>query len=217
MVLIDASTSWSYVCLLSIRNVVFAKLFAQIIWLKTQFPDHPIKIIHLDNADEFSSHTFLDYCTSISINVKHPFVYTHTQNKLPESLIKRLQLIVRPLLLRTKLSLSAWRHAILHVATLIWILPTANHEFSHLQLALSSQPNVSHLLIFGCAIYVPIAPPQRSKLGHQHWLGIYVDFNSPFIIHYLEPLTTDVFIARFIYCYFDENVIPSLRESKSIP
>ena len=153
----------------------------------------------------------------VIINVKHPIVYTHTQNKLPESLIKHLQLIVRPLLLRTKLSLSAWRHAILHVATFIWILPTTNHKFSHLQLVLRSQPNVSHLLIFGCDIYVPIAPPQRSKLGHQHRLGIYVDSNSLFIIHYLEPLTGDVFIAYFTDCYFDENDFPSLRENKSIP
>ena len=31
MVLIDASTHWSHVCLLSSRNVVFARLLAQII------------------------------------------------------------------------------------------------------------------------------------------------------------------------------------------
>ena len=33
MVLIDASTRWSYVCLLSTRNVAFAKLLLQIIRL----------------------------------------------------------------------------------------------------------------------------------------------------------------------------------------
>ena len=34
MVLIDASTRWSHVCLLSTRNIVFARLLAQIIRLK---------------------------------------------------------------------------------------------------------------------------------------------------------------------------------------
>ena len=48
---------------------------------------------------------------SVGIDV----VYARTQNGLVESLIKRLQLIARPLLFRTKLSLSAWGHAILHV------------------------------------------------------------------------------------------------------
>ena len=59
MVLIDASTRWSHVCHLSSRNVVFARLLAQIIRLRVQFPDHPIKIICIDNAGEFSSQTFL--------------------------------------------------------------------------------------------------------------------------------------------------------------
>ena len=65
MVLIDASTRWSHVCLLSSRNVAFARLLAQVIRLRAQFPDHPIKTIRLDNAGEFSSQTFLDYCMSI--------------------------------------------------------------------------------------------------------------------------------------------------------
>lgn len=42
MVLIDASTRWSHVCLLSTRNVTFARLLAQIIRLLVQFPDYPI-------------------------------------------------------------------------------------------------------------------------------------------------------------------------------
>ena len=56
---------------------------------------------------------------SVGIDVEYLVAHTHTQNRLVESLIKCLQLIVRPLLLRTKLSLSTWGHAILHVATLI--------------------------------------------------------------------------------------------------
>ena len=43
MILIDVSTRWSHVCLLSTRNVAFARLFAQIIKLQAQFSDHPIK------------------------------------------------------------------------------------------------------------------------------------------------------------------------------
>ena len=69
MVLIDALTKWSHVCLLSTRNIAFARLLAQIIRLQAQFPNYPIKKIHLDNAGEFTSHAFNDYCMSIGINV----------------------------------------------------------------------------------------------------------------------------------------------------
>ena len=47
------------------------------------------------------------------------------------------------------------------------------------------RPSISHLRVFGCAVYVPISPHYRRKLGPQHCLEIYVGFNSPSIICYL--------------------------------
>jgi len=44
MVLIDASTRWSHICLLSTRNQGFVKLLVQ---LRAHFPDYPIKKIVL--------------------------------------------------------------------------------------------------------------------------------------------------------------------------
>ena len=65
--------------------------------------------------------------------------------------------------MRTKLPISIWGHAILHVTTLICIRPSAYHEYSPLQLAFSQEPKIFHLRIFGeifdCAVYVSIAPP----------------------------------------------------------
>ena len=61
MVLVDASTRWSHVCLLSTRNLAFA-------------PDHPIKTIRLDNAGEFSSKAFHDYCMSWVLNIDWVFM-----------------------------------------------------------------------------------------------------------------------------------------------
>ena len=65
MVLIDASTRWSHVSLLATRNVAFARLLAQIIQLRANFPDYQIRRIRLDNAGEFTSQTFNDYFMSI--------------------------------------------------------------------------------------------------------------------------------------------------------
>jgi len=54
--------------------------------IEAQFPDHPIKTIHLDNAGEFTSQAFNDYCMFISIDVEHPVALAHTQNRLAVSL-----------------------------------------------------------------------------------------------------------------------------------
>ena len=53
-------------------------------------------------------------------------------------------------------------------------------------------------------------------MGPQHRLGIYVGFDSSAIIRYLEPLTGDVFRARFTNSHFNETVFPPLGGKKSI-
>ena len=103
----------------------------------------------------------------------------------------------------------------MHAATLVRLRPTAYHKYSPLQLILGSQPNISHLRIFGCSVQVPIPPPNRSKMGPQRQLGIYVSSNSLSIIYYLEPLIGDVFTIRYANCHFDENIFP-LLETKDI-
>ena len=77
------------------------------------------------------------------ITVEHPVAYVHTQNSLAESLIKRLQLIARPLIVKTKLPISIWGNAILYVAALIRIRSSAYHEYSPLQLAFGQKSNIS--------------------------------------------------------------------------
>ena len=90
MILIDVSTRWSHVCLISTLNVTFARLLAQMIKLQAQFPNDLIKTIRLDNASEFSSQTFIDYYMSVEINIEHLVAHAHAQNGLVEFFIKRL-------------------------------------------------------------------------------------------------------------------------------
>ena len=121
--------------------------------------------MRLDNAGEFTSQAFDDYCMSIGIKVEHPVAHVHTQNGLAESFIKRLQLIARPLLMKTKLPIYAWGHAILHAASLVCIRPTSYQKFSPLQLSSGQEPNISHLRVFGCGVYIPIVPLKELKWG----------------------------------------------------
>jgi hypothetical protein len=100
------------------------------------FLDYQIKSIRLDNAGEFISQSFNDYYTSIGIKVEHPVAHVHTQNDLAESLIKRLQLIARPLLMKYNLPSSAWGYTILHAAALIRLRPTASHKFFSITISL---------------------------------------------------------------------------------
>jgi hypothetical protein len=62
-------------------------------------------------------------------------------------------------------------------------------------LVFGHEPNISYLRIFGCAVYISIYLPQHIKMGPQKRLGIYIGFESPSIIKYLEPLTGDLFMT----------------------
>jgi len=51
----------------STQNHTFAKIMLQIIKLKEHYPGHRIQSIRMDNAAEFSSHAFNDYCMALGI------------------------------------------------------------------------------------------------------------------------------------------------------
>lgn len=53
-------------------------------------------------------------------------------------------------------------------------------------------------------------------MGPQRRLGIYVSFESPSIIKYLEPFTCDMFIERFVECHFVETVFVRLGGENKI-
>jgi hypothetical protein len=82
----------------------------------------------MDNAREFTSKAFNEYCLALGINEEHSVPHVHTQNGLVESLIKRIKLIVRPLLQDSRLPTSCWGHAVLHIAALIQYWPSASHS-----------------------------------------------------------------------------------------
>ena len=84
-------------------------------------------------------------------------------------------------------------------------------ELSQKEIVFGREPNISHLRIFGCAVYVLVAPPQRTKIGPQRRLRVYVGCDSPSIIRYLEP-QTGVKDSCFADYHFDEKVFLVLGE-----
>jgi hypothetical protein len=104
---------------------------------------------------------------------------------LTESLIKRINLIARSLLLGYNLPISCWGHAVLHAADLIQLRSTAYHTTSPLQLVRGDQPNISHLQKFGCVVYTPIFIPKRTSMCPHRRMGIYVGYQSSSILKFI--------------------------------
>jgi hypothetical protein len=149
------------------------------------------------------------------IQVQYSVPYVHTQNSLAESLIKRIKLISRPLIHNYNFSISCWGHAVLHTPDLIQLRPIVYHSISPLYLIRGNAPSISHMRKFRCVVYTLISPPNYTSMGPHTKLGIYVGYHSLSIIKYLEPLSRDLFIARYADCIFNENHFPALGENTS--
>ena len=65
----------------------------------------------------------------------------------------------------------------LHAAMLVHLRPIATQPYSPLQLVTAYESDVLHLRVFGCAVYVPITPPLRTKTGSQRRMIIYVSYD----------------------------------------
>ena len=213
MVLVDAAGIHFEVSLLSTRNIVFSKLLAMLIKFRTHYPDFPVKTLRMNNAQEFKSQHFEDYCMATGIELTYSVSYEHSQNGLAEAFIKKIQLISRPLLIQVGLPSYFWGHAVLHAATLLRYRPTLMNDFSPLELLSGQKPDVSDFRVFGCQVWVPIVEPKRITISHHRIEGVYIGFDSPSVIRYLIPSTGVLHKARFQNCKFDETTFLSVTVS----
>ena len=208
VVVVDASGTHFEVSLYPTKNMVFHRLLGIIIWYRNHFPDFPVKHLRMDNAKEFRSHASEDYYIATGIILTYSVPYEHSQNRLAEAFIKKIQLVIRPLLLQVNLPVTMWGHAVLHATTLLKLRPTLLNTQTPLELQSGRTPNISYIWVFGCQIWVPVPEPKRQTIGAHKEEGIYVGFDSPSIIKYLVPTTRILLKARFQNCRFIKYVFP---------
>jgi hypothetical protein len=79
---IDSSTKWSQVSHLSTRNLVLLRILPNIQTFKAQFPQHPIQILRVENAGEFSLKTFDNFCQTAGIETQYPVLTSTSKTAL---------------------------------------------------------------------------------------------------------------------------------------
>ena len=104
------------------------KVLAQLVKLRCHFPYYPFKKICLDNASEFTSYVFHEYCMSIGIEVEHLVEHMFMLKWTCKIMNKTV------LLMKANLPMTTWRYAILHATILICIKPTSYHNYYIMQL-----------------------------------------------------------------------------------
>ena len=216
MVVVCRGTRMCHVYLLTTKDLVLTQTVKHIVKMKTQYSERRIKKIRFDNAQEFVSESMRRFLEAHGIEHEACVEYNHAQNGLAEAQIKRLQQVTRTMLIGCRLPASAWGHAVLHANAILQLRPVATMTESPKELLEGVKPSIAHLRVFGCVVYVPLPEPKRVKLGPQRTLGVYVGYESPSIIRYLDPKTGQMFRARFADCVFDESNFPCLGDDRKL-
>ena len=207
MVLIDNFSHFVWVYPLKYKSETFPTFtkFHQLIL--TQF-HRKIKTFQCDLGGEFDNLAFKTFAQQNRMLFRFSCPQNSSQNGRAERMIRRLNDIIRALLIHANLPPSFWVEA-LHTATYLHnILPTKRLNFYTPTFALYLRhPDYEHLRVFGCACYPNTSATQPHKLHHRSMRCIFLGYPPDFRgYRCLDPATGKVRISRHVT--FDEHVFP---------
>lgn len=206
MVLIDNFSHFIWIYPLKYKSETFPTFTKFHRMILTQFNRH-IKTFQCDLGGEFDNHAFKDFAKQHGLLFRFSCPQTSSQNGRAERMIRRLNDIIRALLIHAHLPPTFWVEALHTAAYLHNILPTKRLNFFTPTFALYLRhPTYDHLRVFGCACY-PNSSPQPHKLHTRSvrciFLGYPPDFRG---YRCFDPTTGKVTISRHVS--FDENTFP---------
>ncbi|KAF5820342.1 putative RNA-directed DNA polymerase [Helianthus annuus] len=207
MVLIDNFSHFVWVYPLKYKSDTFPTFAKFHRLIETQF-HRKIKTFQCDLGGEFDNKAFKTFADQHGLLFRFACPQTSSQNGRAERMIRRLNDIIRALLIHANLPPSFWVEA-LHTAVYLHnILPTKRLNFYTPTFALYLRhPEYEHLRVFGCACYPNTSATQPHKLHARAirciFLGYPPDFRG---YRCFDPTTGKVHISRHVT--FDEHVFP---------
>uniref|UniRef100_A0A251T5P9 non-specific serine/threonine protein kinase n=1 Tax=Helianthus annuus TaxID=4232 RepID=A0A251T5P9_HELAN len=207
MVLIDNFTHFVWVYPLKFKSETFPTFTKFHRLIHTQF-NRKIKTFQCDLGGEFDNNAFKEFANQNGLLFRFACPHTSSQNGRAERMIRRLNDVIRSLLIHANLPPAFWVEALHTAAYLHNILPTKRLKFFTPTFALYLRhPSYDHLRVFGCACYPNTSATQPHKLHPQAnrciFLGYPPDFRG---YRCLDPTTGKVSISRHVT--FDENTFP---------
>jgi hypothetical protein len=168
-----------------------------------------------DNGGEFTSDEFLDLCEEVGIKSDLSIAYNMKQNGVAERKNQTIMEAMKAMIHNQYLPMYLWAEAAMTTVYIHNRIPhrvienkTPDEMFS------GDKPEVSHLRIFGCPIYVHIPKDKRKKLDLSVKKGTFVGYSdtSKAYILYI-PDHQKIEISKDVT--FDEDV--SFHKSKHGP
>jgi hypothetical protein len=183
---IDDYSHNTWVYLLKSKDEVFNKVkeFKSMI---ENISERNIKILRLDNGGEYTSKEFMNFCRDVGIKRELTTPYNPQQNSIVERNNRMIKEVVKTMIHDQDLPMCLWEEATM---TVVYVQNRLSHSalgFKTLEeMFIGKKPEVSHLKIFGCPVFIHIPKDKRNKLEPSGKKGIFVGYcevSKAFIIY----------------------------------
>jgi transposase InsO family protein len=173
---IDDYSHKTWVYLLKSKDEVFSK-FKEFKALIENLSERKIKILRSDNGGEYTSKEFSSFCKDVEIKRDLTTTYNPQQNGVAERKNITIMEAVKTMIHDQDLPMYLWAEA---AKTAVYVQNRLSHSAlgfkTHEEMFSGKKPEVSHLKIFGCPIFIHIPKEKRTKLDPSGKKGIFFGY-----------------------------------------
>jgi hypothetical protein len=173
---IDDYSCKTWVYILKSKDEVFSK-FKEFKDLIENISERNIKILRSDNGGEYTSKEFVKFCKDVGIKREVTTPYNPQQNGVAERKNKTIMEAVKTMIHDQYLPMCLW-------VEVAMIAAYVKNQLSHSALELKTpeemftgkKPEVSHLKIFACLVFIHILKEKRNKMEPLGKKGVFVGY-----------------------------------------
>jgi transposase InsO family protein len=173
---IDDYSRKTWVYFLKSKDEVLGK-FKEFKALVENLSERKIKKLRSDNGGEYTSNEFGSFCRDVGIKRELTTPYNPQQNGVAERKNRTIMEAVKTMIHDQDLPMHLWAEA---TRTTVYVQNRLSHSALGFktpeEMFTGKKPEVSHLKIFGCPVFVHIPKEKRTKLDPSGKKGIFVGY-----------------------------------------
>jgi hypothetical protein len=175
---IDDFSRNTWIYFLKAKSEVFNKLKEFKVLVENLF-EKKIKILRSDNGGEFTSDEFKAFCKEVGIKREVSTLYNPQQNGVVERKNQTIMEALKAMIHDQDLPMHLWAEA---ARTVVYVQNRSPRcvlgNKTPKEMFTGKKPEVNHLRIFGCPMYVHVPKDKRSKLDPSGKKGIFVGYSE---------------------------------------